>query len=54
MSKGRRNKQMTEMKRVEIVECKKCGHKWLPRTFKVRLCAKCKTTYWNETKGDPQ
>ena len=29
------------------VECKRCGHKWIPRKSEVMLCPKCKTPYWN-------
>jgi uncharacterized OB-fold protein len=30
------------------VKCVKCGHKWTPRKSDVRLCAKCKTPYWDK------
>lgn len=33
--------------KTEII-CKKCGHTWLPRSFSVRMCPRCKSTYWNK------
>ena len=36
--------------KVEIKEivCKRCGHKWIPRKTEVRICAKCKSPYWDK------
>ena len=32
------------------LECKRCGHKWIPRVAEVRICAKCKSPYWDKEK----
>lgn len=32
------------------VVCKKCGHKWVPKLFKPRICPVCKSPHWNEDK----
>jgi len=32
---------------IKQLECKRCGHKWIPRKPEVMLCPKCKTPYWN-------
>lgn len=34
---------------VKELECKKCGHKWIPRKSYVRTCPKvgCRTPYWD-------
>lgn len=30
-------------------ECKRCLHKWIPRTFELpNVCPKCKSPYWNK------
>jgi len=29
------------------LECKRCGHKWIPRKVEVRICPKCKSPYWD-------
>ena len=29
-------------------ECKKCGHKWIPRKENPEVCPKCKTYSWKE------
>jgi RNA polymerase subunit RPABC4/transcription elongation factor Spt4 len=34
--------------------CKRCGHKWVPRTSEVTICPKCKSPYWNKNIGDMQ
>ena len=32
------------------IECKRCGYKWLPRKEDIRQCPKCKTAYWEKVK----
>lgn len=32
--------------KLNVLKCKKCEHEWIPRKTDVRLCAKCKTAYW--------
>ena len=36
--------------KIHELECTRCGHKWIPRKSDVRLCAKCKTPYWETPK----
>ena len=38
------------MANVEIksVTCKRCGHTWYPRQPTIRICAKCKSPYWDK------
>ncbi len=33
--------------KINKLECKRCGHKWIPRKQEVILCPKCKSPYWN-------
>lgn len=33
--------------KVTNLECKRCGHKWMPRKSDVRICPKCKSAYWD-------
>ena len=38
---------MTTVKLTKL-ECKRCGHIWIPRTPELPLvCPKCKSPYWN-------
>ena len=37
---------MTKVKIYQL-ECKRCGHKWLPRKDEVMICPKCKSPYWD-------
>jgi len=30
------------------LECKRCGHRWIPKKEDVRQCPKCKTAYWDK------
>jgi len=32
-----------------VYKCERCGHEWLPRMKdrEPRVCAKCKSAYWN-------
>ena len=47
---------MTKVKLGKKLKCLRCGHEWLPRTWEVFTCAKCKSAYWNvprkEVKND--
>ena len=29
------------------LECKRCGHTWLPHVEDVRMCPKCRSPYWD-------
>jgi Zn finger protein HypA/HybF involved in hydrogenase expression len=31
--------------------CNRCGHTWIPRTYEVRQCPKCKTAFWDTPKN---
>jgi len=35
---------------IPILECKRCGHKWIPRISNTVLCPKCRSARWNEEK----
>ena len=37
--------------RVTFIECRRCGHEWIPRKNDVRQCPKCKTAYWELPKS---
>jgi len=41
---------MNDLKLVSL-ECKRCGHKWIPRKAKVRWCPNCTSYKWDEVKG---
>ena len=30
-----------------VLECLRCGHKWIPRIPEVRICASCKSARWD-------
>ena len=32
------------------IECKRCGHRWIPRKVEIRICPKCKSPYWDKDK----
>ena len=36
--------------KVQILECKRCGHNWIPRKTEVRMCPKCKSAWWDKEK----
>lgn len=36
-----------EKKERKLMECKRCGHKWLTSLEVVKVCAKCHNPYWN-------
>ena len=40
--------------KISQLECKRCGHKWIPRKPEVMLCPKSKTPYWNVEKRKKQ
>jgi Zn finger protein HypA/HybF involved in hydrogenase expression len=29
------------------LQCKRCGHEWIPRKKEVRICPKCSSPYWD-------
>jgi ribosomal protein L37E len=33
--------------KVTTITCKRCGYTWVPRKTDIRLCAKCKTPYFD-------
>lgn len=33
--------------KLKEVECKRCGHKWVPRVPEVRTCANCRSVWWD-------
>lgn len=34
---------------IKEVQCNRCGHKWIPRTFTLPdRCPKCNSPYWNK------
>jgi len=33
--------------RLPEIECKRCGYKWTPRKTEIRICARCKSAYWD-------
>jgi len=42
---------MRKMATIAIgLDCKRCGHKWLPRQKEIRICPKCKSPYWDKEK----
>ena len=42
---------MTKVK-INQLECKRCGHKWIARKDEVMVCAKCHSPYWNRDKNE--
>lgn len=43
------------MKRVKLpkVECKRCGHIWIPKKETIYVCPKCHSAWWNQKReGD--
>ena len=32
------------------LNCKRCGHSWIPRITEITVCPKCKSPYWNREK----
>lgn len=35
---------------INKLECKRCGHRWIPRHLDVRSCPHCRTTLWDVEK----
>ena len=33
---------------LQVLTCKRCGHKWVPRKEEVRICPRCCSQYWNQ------
>ena len=29
------------------LECKRCGHNWVPKKTEIRICPKCKSPYFD-------
>lgn len=38
---------MTKIQLPQQLECKRCHHKWIPRTEDVKICPNCKSAYWD-------
>ena len=38
--------------KIPIVECYRCGHRWIPKKEEIRRCAKCKSPYWDVPRKD--
>jgi len=38
--------------KIKKMECKKCGHTWIPRIADVRICPKCKSYRFEEVKKE--
>lgn len=36
--------------KINLLKCKRCGYKWLPRKIDIRQCPSCRSTYWNDKK----
>ena len=36
--------------KVNLLKCKRCEYKWMPRKVDIRQCPKCRSTYWNDKK----
>ena len=32
--------------KLKKLECKRCGHRWIPRKEEIRICPKCKSQYF--------
>ena len=35
----------------KILHCLRCGHSWKPIKRTIRMCPKCKSLLWNQSKG---
>ncbi|MCP4653486.1 MAG: hypothetical protein GY858_08940 [Candidatus Omnitrophica bacterium] len=44
--KGNKNMEID----IPKLECKRCGWKWWPRKKDVRLCPKCKSARWEQSR----
>lgn len=38
---------MGKMKLIRL-QCKRCGHEWIPRQDEVRMCPKCKSIWYDK------
>lgn len=36
--------------KLPIIECKRCGYKWIPKKEDVRMCPRCKSVRFDEPK----
>jgi predicted Zn-ribbon and HTH transcriptional regulator len=36
-----------KLRSIKELNCKRCGHNWFPNSKEIRICPKCKSTYWN-------
>lgn len=34
--------------KLTYIQCKRCGHKWVPRKPTIRVCPECKSPYWDK------
>jgi len=34
--------------------CERCGHRWFPEVKDVRICPKCKSAWWNQSRDKPR
>jgi len=32
------------------LNCKRCGHEWIPKKEEIRQCPKCKSAWWDKEK----
>lgn len=35
---------------IKPIECKRCGHQWVPRKAEVRQCPQCKSVWFDKEK----
>jgi len=40
-----------KLKSLKTLECKKCGHKWVPRRLQIKMCPRCKSIKWQKGKN---
>ena len=38
----------TKGPKIYKVKCTRCGYEWIPRTLKPKVCAKCRSPYWDK------
>ena len=31
-----------------VLECVRCGHRWIPQVKSPKQCPKCRSRYWNK------
>jgi len=44
--------KMVKINKIEILKCKRCLHRWIPRQQEVMMCPRCKSVYWNKNKKE--